>query len=256
MTLHFNLVLFLFIQIFCYSVLISSVLPSTFMASANFITMDLKLCQIENNKWDEFQDYVLRNLTRNQLDTTVWNIGVLLSLKINPCQFYNFSISSNLFSRFTNSIPSDTISNIPIRWLDRKMHYVVWKKVILSKKYKSHNHSQREKGQFSHCFYCSENAFSNVLKKPQNTKHQTHLWLLRYSSTTKLMILMLVELNTVLYNMWGFYEIKAILLVLYLWTTVAFWRTYLLSWNFQWVRRTHGFSLKSKGDFLTDFKIN
>lgn len=94
------------------------------------------------------------------------------------------------------------------------------KKVILSKKYKSHNHSQREKGQFSHCFYCSENAFSAVLKKI--TKHQTHLWLLRYSSTTKLMILMLEELNTMLYDMWGFYEIKAILLVLYLWTTVAF----------------------------------
>lgn len=36
------------------------------------------------------------------------------------------------------------------------------------------------------------------------------------------MILMLVELSTVLYNVWGFCEIKAILLVLYLWTTVAF----------------------------------
>lgn len=123
MTLHFNLVLFLLIQIFWYSVLIS-VLPSTFMASANFIITDLKLCQNENKKIDEFQDHVLRNLTRNHLDT-VWNICVLLSLKIHLCQFYNLSINSNLFSRFTNSIPSAAIPNIPIRWLDRKMHCVV-----------------------------------------------------------------------------------------------------------------------------------
>ena len=62
MTLHFNLVLFLFIQIFWYSVLISFILPSTFIASTNFIITDLKLCQIENNKPDEFQDHILRDL--------------------------------------------------------------------------------------------------------------------------------------------------------------------------------------------------
>lgn len=46
------------------------------------------------------------------------------------------------------------------------------KKVTLSKKYKSHNTSQREKKQFSHCFYRNENIFFSYTKPTmkQNTK--------------------------------------------------------------------------------------
>lgn len=154
MNLHFNLVLFLFAQIFWSAVLIS-VLPSTFMTSANLVITNAKLRQIENNKPGEFQDDILRNLTRSHLNTTVWKISLLLLLKTQLWQVYSFF--STFFPReYTKFCYSEY--TYPMTKQENPL--------TLSKKYtskeKSGNGSPGETGQLSHWFYCDENAFSAV----------------------------------------------------------------------------------------------